>query len=68
MLRLFLMLTIIFIITGILWLFLSHAGMGRLPGDFVIRSGNFTIHLPLTTSFIFAAVITCIFRLVRIRI
>ena len=25
-------------------------GLGRLPGDFVYRKGNFTLYLPLATS------------------
>lgn len=65
MLRLFIILSIIFIITGMLWPFLSQAGMGHLPGDFVIRSKGFIIHLPVVTSLIYALVVTCILRLVK---
>lgn len=67
MLRLFFMLSIIFVITGMLWLVLNRAGMGHLPGDFFIRSGSFTLHVPLTTSLIYAAVVTCILRLLQVR-
>lgn len=38
---------------------------GRLPGDFVIRRGNFTLFLPIATSVILSVVLTLVFRLLR---
>jgi hypothetical protein len=38
---------------------------GRLPGDFVIRRGNFTLFLPIATSVILSVLLTVVFRLLR---
>jgi len=64
MLRLFIILSIIFIIAGMLWPFFSQAGMGRLPGDFIIRTKGFVVYLPVLTAVISAAVVAAILRLV----
>jgi uncharacterized protein HemY len=34
--------------------------LGRLPGDFTIRRGNFSFYFPLTTSIIASIVLTLI--------
>ena len=34
--------------------------LGRLPGDFFIRKGNFTFYFPLVTSIILSIVLTII--------
>jgi hypothetical protein len=36
------------------------AGLGRLPGDIVIRRGNFSFFFPLMTSIILSIVLTLI--------
>ena len=35
--------------------------IGRLPGDFNIRRGNFTFYFPLTTSIIASILLTLLF-------
>ena len=37
--------------------------IGRLPGDFTIRRGNFTFYFPLATSIIASVVLTLIMML-----
>ena len=37
--------------------------IGRLPGDFTIRRGNFTFYFPLTSSIIASSVITLVMML-----
>ena len=37
--------------------------IGRLPGDFTIRRGNFTFYFPLVTSIIASIVLTLIMML-----
>ncbi|HKH70854.1 MAG TPA: DUF2905 domain-containing protein [Vicinamibacterales bacterium] len=37
--------------------------IGRLPGDFTIRRGNFTFYFPLATSIIASIVLTLIMML-----
>ena len=45
--------------------FLINLGLpiGRLPGDFTVRRGNFSFHFPLTTSIIASIILTLIFTL-----
>ena len=45
--------------------FLINLGLpiGRLPGDFTIRRGNFSFHFPLATSIIASIILTLIFTL-----
>ena len=40
-------------------------GLGKLPGDFVIRRGNFSFYLPLATCVILSLLLTLLFRLFR---
>jgi hypothetical protein len=39
--------------------------LGRLPGDLVFRSGNFTVHLPLATSLLISVLLTLVLALLR---
>jgi len=38
---------------------------GRLPGDFVIRRGSFTLYLPLATSIVVSLALTALLMLLR---
>lgn len=38
------------VVVGLLWPWLSKLGLGRLPGDIVIRRENFTFYFPVVTS------------------
>lgn len=39
--------------------------LGRLPGDFVYRRGNFTLYLPWATSLLISVVLTLLLALFR---
>jgi hypothetical protein len=39
--------------------------IGRLPGDFTIRRGNFTFYLPLASSLLASIVLTLVMMLLR---
>jgi hypothetical protein len=39
--------------------------IGRLPGDIMIRRGNFTLYLPITTSILASVVLMLIGMLLR---
>ncbi len=41
--------------------------IGRLPGDFQVRRGNFSFYLPLTTSIIASIVLTVLLMLLSRR-
>ena len=40
-------------------------GLGKLPGDFVVRRGSFTFYFPLATSVVLSLLLTLLFRLFR---
>jgi len=39
--------------------------IGRLPGDFTVRRGNFTFYFPLATSIIASILLTLLLSLLR---
>jgi hypothetical protein len=39
--------------------------LGRLPGDFQMRRGNFSFYFPLATSIVLSLVLTLLFALFR---
>lgn len=50
MARALVLLGIALIVVGLAWPLLSKLGLGRLPGDFVLRRGGVVVYLPLATS------------------
>lgn len=42
-------------------------GLGRLPGDIVIRRGSFTFYFPLATSILLSLLLTLVLSLLRRR-
>ncbi len=36
-------------------------GLGRLPGDIVVRRGSFTLYFPLATSILLSLLLTLVF-------
>jgi hypothetical protein len=38
-------------------------GLGRLPGDFIIRRGNFTLYMPLGTGLLISLLASLLFGL-----
>lgn len=57
------------IVLVIVGLVLTHAKslpwLGRLPGDIVIRKGNYTFYFPLATSLVLSLVLTFLLYLLR---
>jgi len=56
---------LILVAVGILWPFLSKLGLGKLPGDIVIRREGFTFYFPVMTSLIVSLVISIIIWIFR---
>ena len=56
---------IVLVVAGIAFTALPRMGIGRLPGDFVFRRGNFTLYVPLMTSILLSIALTVIFWLFR---
>lgn len=50
---------------GLLWPWLSRLGLGRLPGDIVIRREGTTVYIPIMTSIVVSVVLTILFWLFR---
>jgi len=40
-------------------------GLGRLPGDIIVRRGNFTFYFPVMTMLIISILLTAVLRLLR---
>lgn len=51
------------IIIGLLWPYLAKLGLGKLPGDIVIRRDNFNFYFPITTCILISIVLTGLFWL-----
>lgn len=63
--RLLVFLGIILVCLGVVLTFLGRSGIGRLPGDFVYRRGNFTFYFPLMTSILLSVILSLILWLFR---
>lgn len=48
---------VLFVI-GLLWNFRESLGLGGLPGDIVIKRGNFTFYFPLVTSLLLSLLVS----------
>ena len=64
--KILLILGILFVVIG-LFLILGPKipFLGKLPRDFVVRRGNFTLYFPLATSILLSIVLTLIFLIFR---
>jgi hypothetical protein len=65
MTRTLVILGLVLIAVGIAWPLISKLGLGRLPGDIVIRREGFTFYFPLTTSVIVSLVVSLLIWLFR---
>lgn len=45
---------------GLLWPWISRLGLGRLPGDILIRREGFTFYAPIATGILVSAVLSLI--------
>ncbi len=55
-----------FFLAGLLALIFEKVpGLGRLPGDIVVKKGNFTFYAPLTTCLLLSGIITVVLMLIR---
>lgn len=56
---------IILIVIGLAWPWLSKLGLGRLPGDIVIRRDGVSFYFPIVTSLILSIIASLAFWLFR---
>ncbi len=57
----------VMVLGGILWLGGKVPGIGKLPGDIIIKRGNFTFYFPLATSILLSVILSVILALFRRR-
>jgi hypothetical protein len=64
--RLLIIIGVILVVVGLALLLLPKIpGLGRLPGDIVIKRENFTFYFPLGTSILISVILSLIFWLFR---
>ena len=56
---------IVILLAGLLWPLLARLGLGRLPGDIVVRREGFTFAFPIVTCIILSVVLTLVMWLMR---
>jgi hypothetical protein len=60
--RTLVMFGVILVVVGILFMFLSKTtGLPKLPGDILIKNGNFTFYFPWVTSIVISIVLSLVF-------
>jgi hypothetical protein len=60
MARTLIILGLVLVAAGLLWPVLGRLGLGRLPGDIVIRRPGFSFYFPLATCVLASLVISAI--------
>jgi hypothetical protein len=65
--KLLLLVGVVLAVTGATVLIASKLGMGRLPGDILIRRDNFTFYMPLGLMLLLSLVLTLVLNLVARR-
>ncbi len=56
---------IVLLLAGLLWPWLKHLPLGRLPGDIVIEKENFRFYFPITSSILVSLVLSLLFYLFK---
>jgi len=65
MARLLIIAGLALVAAGLLWPLISRLGLGRLPGDIVIRREGFSFYFPVVTGLVLSAVATLVLWLLR---
>jgi hypothetical protein len=55
--RLLILLGMVLVAIGLLWPVISKLGLGRLPGDIVIRRDHVVFYAPITTCLILSLIV-----------
>ena len=62
--RLLVTIGLVLVVAGLAWPFLSWLGLGRLPGDIVIRGEHGGFYFPIVTCLLISLVLSGIFWLI----
>ena len=52
---------ILFILIGLFYPFFKDIGFGKLPGDLIVKRGNFSFYFPIITCLIVSVVLSIFF-------
>lgn len=63
--RLLIVIGLTLLLAGIAWPLLSRSGLGRLPGDIVIRRGSTSFYFPLVTCIVISIVLSALMWLLN---
>jgi hypothetical protein len=61
--RFLITLGLVVLVIGLAWPLLAKLGLGKLPGDIVIKRDNVTFYFPLVTSLILSVVLSLLIGL-----
>ena len=53
------------LVIGLLWPWLKHIPLGRLPGDIVVSKPNLKVFFPVTSMILISVILSLIFYLFR---
>jgi hypothetical protein len=56
---------LVLLVAGLAWPWLGRLGWGRLPGDIVLRHGNFAFYFPIVTCLVLSIVLSLVFWLLN---
>ena len=65
MARILIVIGALLLIAGVLWPWLRRLGLGHLPGDVIIRHGNFYFYFPIVTSIVLSVVLSLVLWLIN---
>ena len=63
--RFLIILGALLVVVGVLWPWLGHLGLGRLPGDIVVERPQVRFYFPIVTCLLISVVLTLLFWLLR---
>jgi hypothetical protein len=63
--RTLIVLGLLMVAAGVLWPWLERIGLGRLPGDFVIKRDGFTFYAPIATALLVSVALSLVLWLLR---
>jgi hypothetical protein len=61
--RTLILIGLLLVAVGLLWPWLAKLGLGRLPGDILIKRDNFVFYAPLASGLVLSVVLSVIFWL-----
>ena len=56
---------LVLVAAGLLWPLMSKLGLGRLPGDIVVRRDGFSLYFPLMTCLVISVVVSIVIWIFR---